>query len=97
MPSLAHEQLVEVHKAAMSAGLADAREALLMSVDRGVVAGLPRAPNPAAQIFEDLRALNNMGAMAEWLQTALMLTGLRRERYVFKRALEAIKGQPPSI
>lgn len=97
MSSLDLEQLREVYEAAMSAGLADAREALLMRVDRSVVARVPRASSPAAQISEDLRSLNNAGVIAEWLEAALLLTGLRRERYVFKRALEAVKGRAPSI
>jgi hypothetical protein len=96
---LPQEILLEVHAAVVRAGLAHSREVLLLGIDPHLVASLPSAPNPAAQILSDLSALNEIGQLTDgtiplqiWLMNAEALTGPRREGEVFRRALAAIDG-----
>lgn len=93
---LADALLREVFSAALSAGLADSRSALLAGIDRSIVASLPVAPNAAAQIRTDLDELNRAelenGArpVRSWLHNAALLARSRVEAAVFQRALAAL-------
>ena len=87
--------LRELHVAAISAGLD--RETVVARLDRRLVASFRKASAPSAQIWEDLAALNDIGALADgsvplrtWLETARHLAAPRRESAVFERALDAL-------
>ncbi|AKJ08089.1 AAA ATPase-like protein [Archangium gephyra] len=94
---LTHERLLKVHDAAVSAGLARAREELLAGVEPRVVSGLPLQSNTAGQLLSDLTRLNQISRLdtgliplRTWLENALEMTDKRREQAEFKRALRAI-------
>jgi hypothetical protein len=96
---LPREILLELHAAAIRAGLTRSRQALLGGIDARVVASLPSAPNAAAELLMDLTELNRMGRLADgtvplrsWLETAVALTGPRTEASVFQSALHKLKG-----
>jgi nucleoside phosphorylase len=102
MPRLLDDlTLQKLHIAAISTGLAGSRAALLGSIHSTFVAGLPDAPNPAAQLLLDLSTMNDVGVLADgsvplrsWLSAAKQLAGPRRESSVFAGALQLIDGSP---
>ncbi|MEO5729428.1 MAG: effector-associated domain EAD1-containing protein, partial [Byssovorax sp.] len=95
--SLPHATLLEVHEAAIGAGLNQVRGALLGGIDVALVAALPGSSTPAGQLLTDLDELNKLGRvpdgsvpLATWLTNALVLVGPRREAGVFQDALAAL-------
>lgn len=65
MPLLDDAVIRELQKAALSAGLAQSRAALLAGIDRVLVAGLQSAASPAAQLPVDRHALNEAGVLPD--------------------------------
>jgi hypothetical protein len=99
MSLLPRQMIYDLQSAALRAGLD--RQALLSGLDAGFVASLRRANNDAAQILEDLSALNEIVELADksvplrwWLQNALGMASMRPEREVFLRALESLSPAP---
>lgn len=97
-PPLDEALLRRVHGAAVSAGLASSRVALLAGISHAFVASLPTAASPGEQLLLDLhhlndvdRLLNGQQPIASWLQNAALLAGPRREAAVFREALERIR------
>ena len=97
-PTVIHE----LHAAAVSSGLARSRDALLSGIDRGIVAGLPSAENPAAQLLVDLSELNDLGALENgtvplhtWLANAAQLAAMRREAALFKHHHDRLASAAP--
>lgn len=95
MAILTHDKLLELQQAVLSARLDDRRDALLTSIDRRVVAQLPKVPHADAQILEDLDCLSNMGALEDgtyplemWLKNAVTLASPRHEAELFRAVLE---------
>jgi hypothetical protein len=94
MGTLTHNQLLRLRKAVISAGLAEERAGLLAGVPPEVVAGLPRASTPGAQLLTDLDSLNEAGflengslPLATWLENAAHLAQPRQETLVFREVL----------
>jgi tetratricopeptide (TPR) repeat protein len=97
MPLLEYAVILELHEAAIAAGLSRSREALIAGLDLGFVAGIRGAPSPAEQLLVDLHALNEAGARADgrgplgiWLANAARLAGPRSQAAVFERARDAL-------
>lgn len=98
--TLEHQQVLDVHAAALQVGLAQSRTAMLSGINLGFVAGLTIASSPGAQLLQDLQELNRVGALADgtvplkiWLKNAMTLSAFRRETAVFVRALDQITGK----
>lgn len=98
---LSHDELMRVHAAAVEAGLAGSRQALLAGMDPTLVATLPLSPTPAGQLWSDLHELNRAGALLSgeaplrvWLKNAKLLAGPRVQAAVFQ---EALSGPPAPI
>lgn len=96
MAILQHKQLLRLHKAVVSARLTSNRATLLVGVDRSLVASLPIASDPAAQILSDLGALNQAGRLRDgnvplriWIRNALQLAEPLGEASVLDEALAA--------
>lgn len=92
MPPLDAAAIRELQAAVLTADLTRSRDALLAGIDSVTVARLPTAPNPAAQITEDIAALNNAGTLIDksvplliWLANAAHMASMRHESAVFKR------------
>jgi hypothetical protein len=92
--SLQLDELHELHRAAISAGLADRRAALFAGVDPAFVATIPDVETPSAQLLVDLDAMNTAGELTDgsrpvraWLRNAIQLSGKRREGAVFEAVL----------
>lgn len=92
--SLPYPTLLGVHDAAVRAGLAQSRGALLGGIDTALGAAFPGSNSPAGQLLTDLDELNKLGRVADgsvplatWLRNALALAGPRREAAVFRDAL----------
>jgi hypothetical protein len=97
-----HKQILEVHMAAVAAGLGDHRGALLAGIAREVLAALPSASSPNAQLLVDIDALNELETLVDasiplavWLANAASLTPLRKEAAVFVDALERTQSTSP--
>lgn len=95
MGTLTHEQILELHAAAIAARLGNSRSALLANIHPGFVAGLQVLAAPSEQLLCDLSALNEAGALVDgsvplvaWLKSAIALAGPRTEAATFQRALE---------
>lgn len=95
MAILTQDKLLELQQAILSARLDDRRDALLTSIDRRVVAQLPKEDRADAQILEDLDYLSNMGALEDgtyplemWLKNAETLASPRHEAALFRAVLE---------
>lgn len=94
--ALPDDILLEVHQAAVNAGLAGSRDALLAGIDRSIVASLPGAGNLAAQLRTDLDELNRTvlvdGArpLRTWLLNAHRFSSPRVQSRVFQHALDAL-------
>ncbi|WP_437968944.1 Clp protease N-terminal domain-containing protein [Sorangium sp. So ce260] len=96
---LSHDAILELRSAVISAGLTESRRALLAGISPELVASLPDAAAPGAQVLTDLDALRTTGALADgsvplatWLQNAVALSGPREEAAVFRRALSLVRG-----
>ena len=97
MPLLAEALIRELYEAAIAAGLARCREALMAGIDGRFVAGIGTASSPAAQLLVDLHALNDAGALEDgkvplgiWLANAAQLAGPRIQAAVFARARDGL-------
>jgi tetratricopeptide (TPR) repeat protein len=97
MSVLRHDHILEVHKAAVTSGLAGERRALLVELDPHIRGMLPMQQGgaPDAQMLVDLSELNHHGELADgtvplhiWLKNAVALVGPRAEGNVFRRALK---------
>jgi hypothetical protein len=95
-PLLSIGVLLKVHQAAIEAGLAHSRDALLTGIHSGFVMSIPVAPTPSGQLLSDLHTLNDVDRLADgsvplalWLANAASLAGPRSQSEVFRRAREA--------
>ena len=95
MGILTHDEILELRAAIVSAQLVASRDALLVGIDLGIVAGLPTAANPSDHLLSNLGALNEAKALADgtvplvaWLRNAVAKAGGKKEGAVFRRALE---------
>ncbi|WP_437815467.1 hypothetical protein [Sorangium sp. So ce1078] len=86
---MSHDAILELRSAVISAGLTESRRALLAGISAELVASLPDAAAPGAQVLTDLSALRTTGALADgsvplatWLQNAVALSGPREEAAV---------------
>src|SRR5262245_21191019 len=103
---LEQELIREIFAAVVSADMD--RGALLGALDRALVASIPVASSPAAQILTDLQELDRMGTLPDGsiplrvcLETGIALLGPRREAEVFRRGVRAISpehlaSEPPA-
>jgi hypothetical protein len=98
-----HEQGVRaLHHAAVSAGIAGRRSALLLGIDASVTARLPVENPPSAQILSDLFQLAELtlpdGSLPilGWLRNALALVGLHASAMVFEEALRELGQAVPA-
>jgi hypothetical protein len=94
---LSHEELLQLHAAAVSAGLDPA--ALIAAAPAPLAASFPQQAHPHAQLLSDLHELNRVGRIAggqsplrTWLQTAASLAEGRPEASVFRAALAKLGG-----
>jgi hypothetical protein len=101
MPLLAHHEILEIHAAALAAGLTRSRDALLAGLDQGFVAGMPLAASPTDQVMLDLdglakaeRLLDGTVPLQRWLATAAQLAGRRAEAKVFARYRDRLGPMP---
>lgn len=99
MPLLSHDEILKLHAAVVSARLLESRLTLLVGVNPGFVAGLPRAVTSSDQVLQDLDALNAAGALADdtvplaiWLLNAVARAGMQKEAALFKAVLEKVGG-----
>lgn len=88
------DDLRALHGAAISAGLAHSRAALMVGVDRKLAAGIPLLANDRDQVIVDLDELNRAGTLLDgtvplstWLANAALLAGNREESVLFERKL----------
>lgn len=88
------QDLLQVHRAALSAALHADRHALMGALPSAVVVRIPSAPISADQLLFDLSTLNNSEPMEDgssplsiWLENAVALTDERSEAVTFRRAL----------
>lgn len=101
---LTEELLDEVYEAAMAAGLASSRDALLSGLG-DYAATLERHTTPAAQIRGDLGRMNaetdplvdGTNPLARWLKNASQFVGPRRQQEVFQRALAELLRRIPRL
>lgn len=91
---LSDDEVEHVAEAALGAGLADSRTALLAPLAPAFRATIPREPKPVDQLRTDLHFLNQAGRLADrsrpleqWLQGASQVTRYRQEEAVFARAI----------
>lgn len=94
---LPHEKIQKLHAAAITARLD--RDALVMALDRRLVAQLPHLPNESHQLLSDLHELNRIDRLSDgsvpleiWLQTAVTLAGPLPEGAVFEAILRELRG-----
>lgn len=93
--TLDHKQILELRGAAVSADLA--RGSLLRGIDPEIVAGIAVESTPAAQILNDLDALNRMGVLRDgsvplltWLRNAEALAHKKSEAELFHRIIDDV-------
>jgi signal transduction histidine kinase len=101
VPVVDHHQILRVHVAAVAVRLDSSRSALLSGLPADLVASLPTAPTPAAQLLSDLHRLNDTGRLPDgavplqtWLSNAIALSGSLVKADVFRQALDASQGAP---
>jgi hypothetical protein len=90
MSAILHEDVLSVHNAALSIGLASSREALLSGLDAHLVAGLVVCGSPREQLLLDLNALNDAETcepLTKWLNNAVGLAPGGEAATVFEAAL----------
>ena len=94
-PLVAHDRLLELHGAAVKAGLD--REALLTGISRHFVASFHQASSVTAQILVDLGELNRVKHRVDgdlplriWLHNAVAMLGPRREASIVSKALSLL-------
>lgn len=96
MSRLKHEDIIELFNAAMDAGLAQSREALIAGLPPSIRGLLQRTPAESSQLLLDLQGLN--GAFDEdgvpwlrvWLQTAEILSRDLRQSKTFRQVLSLL-------
>jgi tetratricopeptide (TPR) repeat protein len=95
---LSHEQIQQIHAAAIAAGLTESREVLLTGIDLVVRESLGASQARSGQILRDLDALNQMRQLSDgsvplqvWLTNARNLAGPRVQGEVFGSALESLE------
>src|SRR5262245_58465587 len=100
---LSQPEILRLHAAAISADLAGSRRPLLAGIDPTVVAEIPNAESAAAQILNDLDALNSTAAPADgtpplltWLENAVALVGPRQQAAIFEEALKSCRHPRPA-
>ncbi len=97
------DTLLELHAAALSAGLVAQRGAMLGGLSPSFIASISLASSPGAQLNVDIQTLSNNGPallvladgslpIVTWLKNAIHLAGPRLESLVFKRVLATIEG-----
>jgi hypothetical protein len=94
---LSLEEMMELQRAVIRAGIAAERDTLLVDVDQGLVASIATAPSPGAQVLRDLDALRRAGPLrggdgplVRWLRVARELTWQRPEGEVFDETLRKL-------
>lgn len=95
--------LERIREAAISAGLAYERGALLAGLSPSLVASLPYAPTPGEQLRSDLSAMNRAPRLRDgerplviWLKNAAALAAHRAGAAVLHEALAALGASPPA-
>ncbi len=83
---LGHSVCLELHAAAIQAGLAFSRESLLAGYDTRIKARLPDVGNPGEQILRDLVELDDHPGLAIWLSNAKRLSEGRSPWRVFEKS-----------
>src|SRR5690242_8187522 len=103
MTTLAHDEILKLHQAALVAGLAASRDALLGGIGENFVRTLRLTEAPAEQLLSDLHTLNATGELADgsvplllWLANAQAITFTRVESSVFERSLRRARGEHSS-
>lgn len=104
MSVVVHAQILRLHGAAIQAGLASSRSALLSGLAPSLTASLAHAPTPSAQLMNDLSTLNEIGDLGDgsvpletWLGNALALAGPRVQAAVFRDVLGLAQGPAPVL
>ena len=97
---LLHSEIVRLHKAVITAGLAESRTALLSGIDPHFVAQLASPAVPSERILQDLYAMNTVSELADgsvplavWLKNAIALSAGRAEAATFQEALHRCETQ----
>jgi hypothetical protein len=97
MAGLTIDEIHDLHAAAVEAGLARSRDALVAGIAVAFVSGVPLGQNASEQILIDLNACNDAGELSDgsfpleiWLKNATMLAGGRVAAEVFRRALQKL-------
>lgn len=90
-----HDETLQLHRAALGAGLGRSRQALLAGISDEFVASLPSADNPSAQILSDINVMMSAGALQDgirplmlWLQNAAQLARPRQWVKIFEVTLQ---------
>ncbi|HLM74909.1 MAG TPA: hypothetical protein VK459_19505, partial [Polyangiaceae bacterium] len=90
------EEILKLHRVALSFHLEDARDALLEGIDPAVVSELPKGLAPSDQILSDLTELNRIGRLDDgsipleiWILNAVSLVP-RAAAAAFFEALNAL-------
>lgn len=98
MLRLTRESILQLHRAAISAGLAAHRAALFVGVDPAFVASLQVADSLAAQLLVDLGTMNLAGRLTDnsvplavWLGNAIVLGHPRPQVSVFQDMLSLLR------
>lgn len=93
-----YPRILKLHKAAISAQLAERRDALIAGLHPAFRATLPTSRVPGDQVLLDLTSLNLFESLQDgsfpfdiWLTTAVAMAGLRLEAQVFQEALEELR------
>jgi hypothetical protein len=99
---LPQKKVLELHAAAMSAGLT--RAGLLVGIHPGFVASLRIGSSPSEQLLLDLAAINGVERLTDgsvplraWLGNAVSLLAGRPESQVFAEALRLVGGEPDAV
>lgn len=93
------QQIHDIHAIAIELGLHAQRDALLSGLPNQVSAGLPKTSNDAAQLLQDLNALNQKPLpdnnadpdLIFWLSAALALGASDPRSEVFSKAIQEIR------
>jgi hypothetical protein len=106
MSLLNPEEILKLHRVALSFHLEDARDALLEGIDPAVVSELPKGLAPSDQILSDLTELNRIGRLDDgsipleiWILNAVSLVP-RAAAAAFFEALNALPrelARPPWV
>ena len=98
---LPNDVILEIHAAAISAGMAGSQIALLSGLDSGFVAGLPHDGSPGERLLATLHVLNaarlanGSVPLRAWLANAIAIAGGKVEQRVFELAIAALRQAAP--